>query len=615
MLYIEPPEMDAHTREAALQGWSKWLVTHDHDKNKSSLSSFAKRYLKLGFLFGEPEFGLSPEVALPMYLNEAQDYVTIESKEIGKQLACTMAGGLYTADLQATPPPDAQWKCEWYTPEICGIISTEQGMRINCQQDAVPPVVSQDGSTAPVMPSVTVNLLPAHTDDLATSHWRLLEHGDGTIAIATHDETYVLGDNWQGSVTLSSPEPGPRPHWVVRKNSERGVWLQSAVTKRYLTIENGGFIMKDQPEASSLFSFEPVHGSKFTLSNAKHTAKKNADLADCLIKVFDNGNVIIKRDGQFFGECHWQGTFVGVGFGDHPYVWNFEPTEDGSIRICAKAAPADKKYLGFDGSSYTLDTPEDDTNSQFLWNIQAVDKKLTIGMRYGLLPKSILQQAQQKWPMIRPFRPTLAMEGYLQRPFANWRAWPLENQAPIAAAVDENQNTANIATAAAPAQPVVATEQPLAPPPAVVTQAPPPPPMQPAETAAPPPLPQVVHEVPQAVAQPPPEPVVEIPPVVPEAKAPVTPPEASAPPATTPSSSNGNEELGFKFFNAEEGVKFGDTEGTVWPEKEAPPAQPVTMNGRVISSDNTLSPTQKPFKVNKSDEEPRAPRVFTVDRR
>jgi hypothetical protein len=403
------------------------------------------------------------------------------------------------------------------------------------------------------------------------------------------------------------------------------VWLQSAVTKRFLTIENGGFIMKDQPEPNSLFSFEPVHESKFTLSNVKHAKTKNADLSNCLVKVFDNGNVIIKRDGQFFGECHWKDTFVGIGFGDYPYVWNFEPTLDGSFRIAAKAAAADQKYLGYDGSSYTLDTPKDDDDPDFLWNIKATDEKLTIGMRYGLLPKSIFNQALQKWPRVQAFRPTLAMEGRLQRPFANWRAWPLENEA-SATATNENQNTVNIAPGN-PAPETVATPAQIANPVAPMvadTLQPPPPPAPVASPAVG--LPKVVHEVPQAQPQP-----VPPPPELPVVTSPQPEPEPTVPqvvaettPTEQPSSSHVEKEPELRFLNADQQqTTSSSTPSTIWPEKYTPkpesqPSQPVTMNGRVINSDgNTLGQQSIPITKGsgQDEEEPRAPRIFSVDRR
>jgi len=171
-------QKDAHgTREAALQGWTKWLIHHDFDHDKTTVSSFAKPYLKLGFLFDEPEFGISPEVALPMVLKEipnraANDNhngpmkVAIQSTEIGKQLACTSQGSLYTMDMVvgnddddddddalASFPADAQWRCDWHTPEICAIISTEQGMRLNVMEgDAILPVQPTDPTTAPPPP-------------------------------------------------------------------------------------------------------------------------------------------------------------------------------------------------------------------------------------------------------------------------------------------------------------------------------------------------------------------------------------------------------------------------------------------------------------------------------
>ena len=114
LLYVEQPNA-AGTREAALQGWTKWLV-HADDADKTSVSSFAKPYLKLGFLFGEPEFGISPEVALPMVLQDVPGteaaMVNIQSSEIGKALACTAAGSLYTTDIAGDTVDDATWRCD-----------------------------------------------------------------------------------------------------------------------------------------------------------------------------------------------------------------------------------------------------------------------------------------------------------------------------------------------------------------------------------------------------------------------------------------------------------------------------------------------------------------------
>ena len=710
LLYVEPPNPAPEARQAVQQGWSKWLVQHDFDTQKSTLASLAKPYLRLGFLFGEPEFGLSPDVALPMYLadHDVEDAVTIESDEIGKQLASTPSGSLYTVDLNDHPdgsststiPVDAQWKCDWHTPEICCILSAEQGLRMNCavntQEEQPTNFYSDDDddddNSINAMSSATVNLVQAYSSSSgpSTTHWRLIENGDGTIAISSHDEKYVLGDSWESQVTLTSPEGGPVPHWRVRKRSERGVLLQSVATKRFLTMERDRFVMRDEPDATnSLFALEPIHGSTFTIVHAQHN--KVEGLSDCLIKVFDNGNVIIKQNGQFFGECYWKNTYLGVGLSERPFVWNFEATDDGYIRIVTKGK---KQYLRHDGKQFSLGNineseakdGDDDKNDpeSYLWKIKATNDKITVGVRYGLLPKSIQKSAQSEWPGIHPFQATLRMSGRYPRPFANWRAWPVEQPvaappapAPVAAVNGSQpqpvavQEPVVAAVAAAPVpEPQAAVAQPVTvPPPVAQPVAPAPAPQPVTETIAPPVLPKSEYQPPPAVAPvvapPPPAPVVSEQPLPPPPPATPPPPQPEpkteepiwplggqdqAPPAAEYAKSTDTlwsvsekptlnehaarrqEEDGFKYLGAEEGYRFfsADTQQpppdatptTNWPEFSSTttseePAQPRSVNGRILAADNSSTSTghRRGPNYSSSDDEPKAPRVFSVDRR
>jgi hypothetical protein len=47
-------------------------------------------------------------------------------------------------------------------------------------------------------------------------------------------------------------------------------------------------------------------------------------------------------------------------------------------------------------------------------------------MLYGMLPEHFKLKVGDSWPADDPFRPSLACIPSLRRPFANWRAWPVD---------------------------------------------------------------------------------------------------------------------------------------------------------------------------------------------
>jgi hypothetical protein len=377
----------------------RWKITPSDGGLKISSMEYANR--TMGLLFGEFEYGIgrAREVAMPLLLKKAErSYYTIESTELGKGLACSCTGRLYIASIEEGDEDkyeNCRWICRWITGEICRIVNPTRGISLSLSLTGLP--------------------MPLLRGQRPPEDWCFSEVGDGSVVISARDESMFLCSNGDGDTFTTNNGVGSWEQWVILKHCVGGVLIKSLSHDRYLATADTKVVTSTEISDDSIWSLDSAQHSKLTIVSSEAGFTQG----NLSIRVYENGQCTIKREELWMGNIN-----NAIDFSRTAQLWRIHHA--GSSKFFLSTTQNCFLECANDGLFKLEKLPENDEAGRFWFNIQSPDESCISGMLYGMLPETVRMEVGESWPVDDPFLPSLACIPSLRRPFANWRAWPVE---------------------------------------------------------------------------------------------------------------------------------------------------------------------------------------------